>query len=99
MGLYPSDCLDKFLTLALRCCQENPEDRPSMHDVVRELEDIVTILPEGETSFPDVTLDNSGEMAPSSSLGSNAANEVQHQYLYVSGSNLVSGVIPTIVPR
>ncbi|TKY65644.1 LRR receptor serine/threonine-protein kinase [Spatholobus suberectus] len=99
MGLYPSDCLDKFLTLALSCCQDNPEERPSMLDVVRELEDIVAMFPESETSFPDVTLDNSSEMAPSSSLGSNAAREDRHKYAYVSGSNLVSDVIPTIAPR
>ncbi|RDX99079.1 putative LRR receptor-like serine/threonine-protein kinase [Mucuna pruriens] len=99
MGSFPFDCLDKFLTLALRCCQDNPEERPSMLDVVRELEDLVAMLPESETSFPDVTLDNSGEFAPSSSSGSNAAREDQHKYAYVSGSNLVSGVAPTIVPR
>ncbi|KAG5092477.1 hypothetical protein AAZX31_18G197800 [Glycine max] len=99
MGLCPSDCLDKFLSLALSCCQENPEERPSMLDVVRELENIVAMLSESEASLPDVTLDNSGEMAPSSSLGSNSAREDQHTYAYVSGSNLVSGVIPTIVPR
>ncbi|CAJ1812934.1 unnamed protein product [Sphenostylis stenocarpa] len=99
MGLYPSDCLDKFLTLALKCCQENPEERPSALDVVRELEDIAAMLSETEAGFPDITLDNSGEMAPSSSLGSNAAREDQHKFTYVAGSNLVSGVVPTIVPR
>ncbi|XP_027929594.1 probable LRR receptor-like serine/threonine-protein kinase At1g06840 isoform X2 [Vigna unguiculata] len=100
MGLYPSDCLDKFLTLALRCCEDKPEERPSILDVVRELEDIAAMLSQSdEASFPDVAIDNSGEMATSSSLGSNAAREDQHKYAYVSGSNLVSGVIPTIVPR
>nr|KYP39085.1 putative LRR receptor-like serine/threonine-protein kinase At1g06840 family [Cajanus cajan] len=99
MGLYQSDCLDKFLTLALSCCQDNPEERPSMLDVVRELEDIVAMLLESDTSYPDVTFDNSGQMVPSSSLGSNVAREDQHKYAYVSGSNLVSDVIPTIVPR
>ncbi|KAK7374104.1 hypothetical protein VNO80_07530 [Phaseolus coccineus] len=100
MGLYPSHCLDKFLSLALRCCQDKPEERPSMLDVVRELEDIVAMPSRShEASFPDASIDNSGEMAPSSSLGSNAAREDQHKYAYVSGSNLVSGVIPTVVPR
>ncbi|KAL2330502.1 hypothetical protein Fmac_018083 [Flemingia macrophylla] len=96
MGSYPSDCLDKFLTLALSCCQDSPEDRPSMLDVVRELEDMVAMLPESDDS---ITLDNSDEMVSSSSLGSNAAREDQHKYAFVSGSNLVSGVIPTVVPR
>ncbi|XP_068488361.1 probable LRR receptor-like serine/threonine-protein kinase At1g06840 [Phaseolus vulgaris] len=100
MGLYPSHCLDKFLSLALRCCQEKPEERPSMVDVVRELEDIAAMPSRShEASFPDVSIDNSGEMASSSSLGSNAAREDQYKYVHVSGSNLVSGVIPTVVPR
>ena len=38
MGLYPSDCVDKFLNLSLSCCHENQEERPGMIDVVRELE-------------------------------------------------------------
>ena len=97
MGLYPSDCLDKFLNLALSCCQDNTEERPSMLDVVRELEDIIAMLPpETETSFSDVTSDSSGKMAPSSS---SASNVDQHMSSYVSGSDLVSGVVPTIVPR
>ncbi|KOM28135.1 hypothetical protein LR48_Vigan503s001000 [Vigna angularis] len=99
MGLYPSDCLDKFLTLALRCCKDKPEERPSILDVVRELEDIAAVLSQSdEARFPE-PIDNSGEMALLSSSGSNAAREDQHKYAYVSGSNLVSGVIPTIVPR
>ncbi|KAF6168638.1 hypothetical protein GIB67_005250 [Kingdonia uniflora] len=36
MGHYPSECLEKFMALALRCCQDETESRPSMLDVVRE---------------------------------------------------------------
>ncbi|KAL2330499.1 hypothetical protein Fmac_018080 [Flemingia macrophylla] len=106
MGSYPSDCLDKFLTLALSCCQDNPEQRPSMLDVVRELENIIAVLPETETLFSDVSLDSSGNMVPSSSAsaagsgsGSHNTREEQHMSSCVSGSDLVSDVIPTIVPR
>ncbi|XP_061375466.1 probable LRR receptor-like serine/threonine-protein kinase At1g06840 isoform X2 [Gastrolobium bilobum] len=103
MGFYPSDCLDKFVTLALSCCLDNPQERPSMLDVVRELEHIIAMLPEThETCFSDVSLCNSGKMAPSSSSsGSNVTREDQHlmSSSYVSGSDLVSGVVPTIVPR
>ncbi|XP_057435438.1 probable LRR receptor-like serine/threonine-protein kinase At1g06840 isoform X2 [Lotus japonicus] len=104
MGFYQSECVEKFLTLALSCCQDNPEERPSMLDVVRELEDIMAMLPETETSFSDVTLDNSGKMAPSSSSspstsGFNVTRKDQHMSEYVLGSDLVSDVIPTIVPR
>ncbi|GAU45177.1 hypothetical protein TSUD_178700 [Trifolium subterraneum] len=106
MGEYPPECLDKFLALALRCCEDHPEERPSMIDVVRELEDIIALLPETEISLSDVSLDNSGKMAPSSSSSSAATSgfittrkDQQHMSSYVSGSDLVSDVIPTIVPR
>ncbi|MED6145691.1 hypothetical protein PIB30_027822 [Stylosanthes scabra] len=104
-GYYPSDCVDKFLSLALSCCHDNPEQRPSMLDVVRELEDIMGMLPETETSFSisDITSDSSGKMAKSSSSASastsNVIREELHMSSYVSGSDLVSGVVPTIVPR
>ncbi|ESW12039.1 hypothetical protein PHAVU_008G079800 [Phaseolus vulgaris] len=103
IGLYTSECLDKFLTLALSCCQDNPEERPSMVDVVRTLEDIIAMLPEAETIFSDVSLDSSGNIAPPSSsastTGSHVIREEQNMSSYVSGSDLVSDVIPTIVPR
>ncbi|BAT83876.1 hypothetical protein LR48_Vigan503s000800 [Vigna angularis] len=103
IGLYTSECLEKFLTLALSCCQDNPEERPSMIDVVRTLEDIIAMLPEAETVYSDVSLDSSGNIAPPSSSASTSASHVareeQHMSSYVSGSNLVSDVIPTIVPR
>ncbi|KAL8147542.1 hypothetical protein AgCh_005027 [Apium graveolens] len=37
MGSYPSECVKRFLSLALKCCQENTDSRPSMAEVVREL--------------------------------------------------------------
>jgi len=105
IGLYTSECLEKFLTLALSCCQDHPEERPSMIDVVRTLEDIIAMLPEAETVFSDVSLDSSGNIAPPSSSASastsasHVTREEQHMSSYVSGSDLVSDVIPTIVPR
>ncbi|KAL0460379.1 UNVERIFIED_CONTAM: putative LRR receptor-like serine/threonine-protein kinase [Sesamum latifolium] len=38
MGSYPSECVEKFVNLALKCCQEETDARPSMAEVVRELE-------------------------------------------------------------
>ena len=73
-----------------------------MLDVVRELEDIITMLPDPETLFSDVSLLNSGNIAPPSSATtstSNVTREEQHMSSYVSGSDLVSDVIPTVVPR
>ncbi|KAK7287013.1 hypothetical protein RJT34_22419 [Clitoria ternatea] len=65
MGYYPSDCVEKFLKLALSCCHDNPEERPSMVDVVRELENILEMLQEAETTFSDITSESSGRLVPS----------------------------------
>ncbi|KAH6766091.1 Leucine-rich repeat protein kinase family protein [Perilla frutescens var. hirtella] len=45
MGSYPSDCVEKFTKLAVKCCRDETEERPSMADVVRELENILTMMP------------------------------------------------------
>ncbi|KAM3204794.1 putative LRR receptor-like serine/threonine-protein kinase isoform X5 [Capsicum annuum] len=54
MGPYPSECVEKFVALALKCCEDKPEDRPSMLDVVRELETIQSIL----NMMPDIDADS-----------------------------------------
>ncbi|KAI7738473.1 hypothetical protein M8C21_031602, partial [Ambrosia artemisiifolia] len=48
MGSYPSECVEKFVTLALKCCQEDTDERPSMAEVVRELENIWQLMPDSE---------------------------------------------------
>lgn len=53
MGPYPSECMEKFAALALKCCEDKPEDRPSMLKVVRELETIQSIL----NMIPDTEAD------------------------------------------
>ena len=40
MGSYPPKCVVKFLNLALKCCEDETNARPSMAEVVRELESI-----------------------------------------------------------
>uniref|UniRef100_A0A6N2LGT4 non-specific serine/threonine protein kinase n=1 Tax=Salix viminalis TaxID=40686 RepID=A0A6N2LGT4_SALVM len=97
MGSYPSDCVDKFLTLAMKCCNGETDARPSMADVVRELESIWHMMSESDTATADITsIDNGEEMSPppSSSMMTNPCVSSE-----VSGSDLVSGVVPTIPPR
>ncbi|KAJ6349104.1 hypothetical protein OIU77_006655 [Salix suchowensis] len=97
MGSYPSDCVDKFLTLAMKCCNGETDARPSMADVVRELESIWHMVSESDTATTDITsIDNGEEMTPppSSSMMTNPCVSSE-----VSGSDLVSGVVPTIPPR
>ncbi|XP_050218131.1 probable LRR receptor-like serine/threonine-protein kinase At1g06840 isoform X2 [Mercurialis annua] len=42
MGSYPSDCVEKFLDLVLKCCQDDTDARPTTADVVRGLKTRVT---------------------------------------------------------
>ncbi|CAN0876887.1 Probable LRR receptor-like serine/threonine-protein kinase At1g06840 [Linum grandiflorum] len=103
MGSYPSDCVEKFLTLALKCCQDETDSRPSMAEVVRELETIWSFLPESETKTSEsvTTADTDSKMAEGSTPPSSASSSLKNPYVSsdVSGSNLVSGVVPTISPR
>ncbi|XP_065847821.1 probable LRR receptor-like serine/threonine-protein kinase At1g06840 isoform X2 [Euphorbia lathyris] len=98
MGSYPSDSVEKFLNLALKCCHDEMDMRPSMTDVVRELETIWAMMPESDAKTLDTMSISSGktETPPSSS-----SMVMKHPYVSsdVSGSDLVSGVVPTVTPR
>ncbi|XP_057823527.2 uncharacterized protein LOC131035817 [Cryptomeria japonica] len=97
MGSYPIECLEPFNNLALSCCKNETDTRPSMAEVVDKLEKILQFTPR-----LDPTPMQSGEM------GAFTENvpflvEMTSQNPYVSssilGSELVSGTIPEIVPR
>lgn len=100
MGAYPSECVEKFVTLALRCCRDETDARPSMVEVVRELEEIWRMIPESENKIKEsqsqmsINL-HSTDTSPSSSL------PIKHPYAStdVSGSDLISGMLPNIAPR
>ncbi|KAK3039878.1 hypothetical protein RJ639_028271 [Escallonia herrerae] len=97
MGSYPSECVEKFVSLALKCCQEETDARPSMTDVVRELESIWHMMPESDTRTSHSSISDPGKIVspqPSSSMSKNPYVSSD-----VSGSDLLSGVIPTITPR
>ncbi|KAL5974846.1 hypothetical protein ACLOJK_031519 [Asimina triloba] len=97
MGSYPSECVEQFASLAIRCCQDETDARPSMAEVVRELENIWRMTPESD-SVPSesVTLDSGKASAPAPSSSTNTNPYVSSD---ISGSNLLSGVVPTITPR
>lgn len=97
MGSYSSECVEKFLALALKCCQDEPDARPKMAEVVRELENIWSMMPESDTKRAEsITPSDSGKIVSSSS-----SSAIKSPYISadVSGSDLVSGVVPTITPR
>ncbi|KAH6814183.1 Leucine-rich repeat protein kinase family protein [Perilla frutescens var. frutescens] len=80
MGSYPSDCVEKFTKLAVKCCRDETDERPSMADVVRELENILTMMPDTDIQIQESSLE--GKVAvttPTSSSSlfttSSAAND------------------------
>ncbi|KAL3574597.1 hypothetical protein D5086_025210 [Populus alba] len=97
MGSYPSDCVDKFLTLAMKCCNDDTDERPSMIDVVRELESMWHMMPESDTKTTDAMSTDTGMEMTSPSACSLLKNPCVSSE--VSSSDLVSGVAPTITPR
>ncbi|XP_058195943.1 probable LRR receptor-like serine/threonine-protein kinase At1g06840 [Rhododendron vialii] len=101
MGAYPAECVERFVNLGLKCCQEETDARPSMAEVVRELETIWGMMPEFDTKTTESLSSDPGKvMSPSSSISSEMKNK-HTPYVSgdISGSDLVSGVIPTITPR
>ncbi|KAL9994804.1 putative protein kinase RLK-Pelle-LRR-VIII-1 family [Helianthus debilis subsp. tardiflorus] len=100
MGSYPSECVEKFVTLALKCCQEDTDERPSMAEVVRELENIWHMMPESETHSQthDYMGTKSGKNV-SSNESSSSTTKNPYVSFDISGSDLVSGAVPSIAPR
>ncbi|KAL8549074.1 hypothetical protein ACS0TY_008081 [Phlomoides rotata] len=100
MGPYPSGCVEKFLNLALKCCKDETDERPSMAEVVRELDNIWMMMPETERDCEMMMMESSfpgkGVTPPSSLPSSVTASYVSDD---VSGSDLVSGVAPSFAPR
>lgn len=98
MGSYPSECVERFVILALTCCHDKPEHRPSMLDVVRELENILKMFPETDSMFSQSEL-TSMLSGKSASTSSSFITRDPYVSSNVSGSDLISGVIPSISPR
>ncbi|XP_026460726.1 probable LRR receptor-like serine/threonine-protein kinase At1g06840 isoform X2 [Papaver somniferum] len=111
MGSYPSKCIQKFVTLALQCCQEDTDARPSMAQIVKELDNILYMMPESDISIAvstdhgiddsEVSMTITTTTPPSSSSVSvnNMNWDLNVSSEYISSSDLVSGVVPTIAPR
>ncbi|GLT26767.1 hypothetical protein SLA2020_018120 [Shorea laevis] len=99
MGSYPSKCMEKFVNLAMKCCQDETDSRPSMAEVVRTLETIRLMMP----GYSDPLLAESmeGDAGKTSTTPPSSSSMVKNPYTFsnVSSSDLVSGVISTITPR
>ncbi|XP_028768795.1 probable LRR receptor-like serine/threonine-protein kinase At1g06840 [Neltuma alba] len=99
MGPYPSEHLEKFLTLALKCSQDEPDARPKMAEVVRELENLWSMMPESNAKIPEYISSDSGKLFSSRSSSCVSKTPFISGDTSGTGSELVSGVEPTIRPR
>ncbi|XP_057513677.1 probable LRR receptor-like serine/threonine-protein kinase At1g06840 [Actinidia eriantha] len=97
MGPYPSECIKRFMALALKCSQDKTDVRPTMLEVVRELENLVSELPESDTVQLELNASSSG--ISESATSSVYVKRSPYVSMDFPGSDLVSGVIPTIRPR
>ncbi|KAL4290171.1 hypothetical protein GQ457_14G002170 [Hibiscus cannabinus] len=94
MGAYSSECVKKFMALALKCCLDDPKQRPTMLEVVRELENLCLQFLETDT-IPTLSESDASNSNTSSLLSGRNSQPTTE----ILGSKLVSGVIPTIRPR
>lgn len=96
MGPYPADTVKRFMALALRCSMDETKDRPSVLEIVRELENISSVA-QSNNSIHFNPSSPSAASPPTSSLYDDRRTYTSMDLL--PGSDLVSGVIPPITPR
>ncbi|XP_078180886.1 putative LRR receptor-like serine/threonine-protein kinase At1g06840 isoform X2 [Carex rostrata] len=99
MDPYSIECIQEFISLALRCCKDEPDSRPSMSEVVRELEAIWRMMPDAHS----LTTDDSSDLNPKKMLHSNssASSVMGNTFLSsneASSENTESG-LHNITPR
>ncbi|VVB12786.1 unnamed protein product [Arabis nemorensis] len=90
MELWSIESAEKFAALALRCSDDSPEMRPAMAEVVKELEALVQANPE--------RMDTPSSSSVLSTSSSNVTRDL-HDSSSLLGSDLSSGVVPSIAPR
>jgi hypothetical protein len=96
---YPPECVRRLLSLAIRCCRDETEARPYMADIVRELETIRGMLPEGEDAMSETS--GSGLLTKTMSSSSSTPTGALYVSSHMSGSGQVDSGIPsrTVAPR
>ncbi|KAM3740111.1 hypothetical protein ACB098_08G074000 [Castanea mollissima] len=97
MGSYPPKCVVNFLNLALKCCEDETNARPSMAEVVRELESIWHMMPDSDIVLAN-PLDTDVEKVVTTPSSSSTMKD-SYVSSEISNIELVSGAIPSITPR
>jgi hypothetical protein len=95
---YPAEPLEQFMALALSCCRDMPEARPTMADVVRDLEELgrrnADIFPNGYSM--DMGSTASGR---TTSLPTSYPFSGRHDRSSADTSELLSGTVMHVAPR
>ncbi|GLU11948.1 hypothetical protein SLE2022_286660 [Rubroshorea leprosula] len=99
MGSYLSKCVEKFVNLAMKCCQYETDSRPSMVEVVQTLESIELMMPAYSDPLVVESMEGDLEKTSTTSPSSSSLGKNPYTSSNVSCSDLVSGVISTIMPR
>ncbi|KAL5201935.1 hypothetical protein ABZP36_012887 [Zizania latifolia] len=95
MGSCPPDCFTKFLSLAMKCSMDETDARPSMSEIVRELEVILKMMPEGELIKLETPETYSGAMSKSTSTSA-TGNFLASSQTFTSvdaSSGVLSGMV------
>ena len=95
MGSYPTECLKPLIDLALSCCKDNTDSRPSMSEVVRSLEAIWRMTPR-----PDYMVASEDTHAPENHRNALYSGD-SNPYVSsdIDGSGLMSGAILRVAAR
>ncbi|KAL8140283.1 hypothetical protein V2J09_006304 [Rumex salicifolius] len=100
MGAYQVECVEALASLALRCCQDDPDRRPTVAEIVRTLENIVQMIPpESDTKSTTDTSSNVGAKGRDTTPSSSDTSKNPFLSMDLSGSYLDSGIFPSIPPR
>ncbi|XP_050287907.1 probable LRR receptor-like serine/threonine-protein kinase At1g06840 isoform X4 [Quercus robur] len=99
MGSYPPKCVVKFLNLALKCCEDETDARPSMAEVVRELESIWHMMPDSDIVVANPLDTNAEKVVSTPSSSSTMKDPYPYVSSEISNTKLVSGAVPSITPR
>lgn len=97
MRIYPLDCAQLLLHLAMACCMDETCSRPSMANVVQGLEAIWQLVPHSDSKMSSKASQNLNASATRPRRG--LLLSIPYVSSKIDGNGLKSGYIPFITPR
>ncbi|CAM0883075.1 unnamed protein product [Alopecurus aequalis] len=100
MTSCPPECATRFLSLALKCCRDETDARPYMAEIVRELDGIRSVLPEGEDLLSVTSKEKGSSAALANSTPMSLTGEI-FDSSHASNSGHPNSGVPsgTVAPR